>query len=627
MKYPMTLVTLLLLSGCGGGGDNTQTTEVVKTNTAPTMTGTFSVNSKAETMTSAAFDLIDAENDTITVTIANQPNWLTYKVENKQLILEVAPSLFDLGSTQLNVAISDGKLSNSYPLTVNVDDNPSKWYATTAKIEEFTGTWRNAANDTTLSLQAQGPSLYVQGNRAWFARQENDATKLNFELTDYNCESGFGECAADGNISLKIIAKSATQLRAQLTNNDGTSDLTFVNNQTNTINGTLNLVEHNYKKAPFLLNFNQITTENHQTNKILVPLKLYPKTPGIKYFSWTDVAIEGYFDNGNFIITKNDSEADATIQLARDGSSRYFDFTVKVTAVNFQKITDSKYLVNSTIVITPTEEITNTDLQDYAGLADYIATKNASSLLQPVEKTTFNFEKGKTYVSKFINEQQGTFAGLSYLVGDVKLTISTDTSGYFTRTTTDGDIASNQPVSLIKSADALTIGSTDRIRKYEFYKTLSGETVMSTNYYDDNGNIGRVNLTQLNEYQSSFTEADYQGLVIQEPNEGLYIDFTMPLSHYYMPELSNADTNMVSKFSNGKFLFMSKYSCHGIESFDECETLHIENNESYAKRSLELYKNESGDISAIYSVYYSNPENPSSSYTYETIRRFKKVNF
>lgn len=127
MKFPAVLavliLTTLILAGCGGGGGSSQAAPAA--NNAPTISGqpaTAVVAGQAYSFTPSAND---ADGDTLTFSISNQPSWASFSNSTGQL--SGTPASGDVGTYQnVTISVSDGQASaalSAFNISVNAQNS------------------------------------------------------------------------------------------------------------------------------------------------------------------------------------------------------------------------------------------------------------------------------------------------------------------------------------------------------------------------------------------------------------------------------------------------------------------------------------------------------------------------
>jgi len=116
VKLLAALVSVLMITACGGGGGGSSDTPPPApepepaANNAPTISGSpvavISIGENYSFTPTAS----DQDNDTLTFSVANQPSWLTVDPQTGEL--SGVPSINDLGSSSdIVISVSDGSVS------------------------------------------------------------------------------------------------------------------------------------------------------------------------------------------------------------------------------------------------------------------------------------------------------------------------------------------------------------------------------------------------------------------------------------------------------------------------------------------------------------------------------------
>jgi hypothetical protein len=116
----------LALSACGGSSDD-KVVEVIEdiVNSAPTISSSAVTTIESGTAYSYALVSADADGDTLTMTAANLPAWLTF--DSATGILSGTPADTDEGDTAITLTVSDGtdEITQSFTVSVTVPVPPN----------------------------------------------------------------------------------------------------------------------------------------------------------------------------------------------------------------------------------------------------------------------------------------------------------------------------------------------------------------------------------------------------------------------------------------------------------------------------------------------------------------------
>jgi hypothetical protein len=135
-----------LLTACGGGSGKADIVPA-KINTAPVLVGPLSMQLTASSIGETNLALQDAENDPLTLSYTDKPNWVEAVATSNQLKFTARPGLFQVGTSKFTVRLSDGKAHADYIITLNVADDPTKWVQISTPRTDFIGQWSFSTGD------------------------------------------------------------------------------------------------------------------------------------------------------------------------------------------------------------------------------------------------------------------------------------------------------------------------------------------------------------------------------------------------------------------------------------------------------------------------------------------------
>lgn len=213
-KGMLILAYCLLLAGCGGSGGGSSDSGSGVANTAPVISGALSFDTKVLESRVLSYAVTDAEQDAVTVSFANKPEWIESSLQNNQLTLSMQPDFFDIKNHAFSMTLSDGKSKNTYNFTVNVTDDSQRWVQLNKAESDFVGQW-SFDNNSTLVLYPNNKGLYIQ--------QDGNISKLTWQYW-----SGYVElhteklsCVADCSETIEIyMIAEKDQLRRLVLESD-----------------------------------------------------------------------------------------------------------------------------------------------------------------------------------------------------------------------------------------------------------------------------------------------------------------------------------------------------------------------------------------------------------------------
>ncbi|MEC8139221.1 MAG: hypothetical protein VX058_03565 [Pseudomonadota bacterium] len=205
----------LALTACGGGSSTDKTPDVkIEQNTAPTLSGSLTLSAKALESTNLVVDLKDEQNDSVTTTIIDKPEWLTVTTSSNQVTFSAEPSLFEVANHAFTVEVSDGKASNQYTLTVNVAENRAAWQPIELSNSEVMGNWQSSDGSVELVFATEDAGVIAQnGELSRFDWSNPDVIALNTQAID--C---LQECNQQALLEMEVLAKRDDAIRVELFN-------------------------------------------------------------------------------------------------------------------------------------------------------------------------------------------------------------------------------------------------------------------------------------------------------------------------------------------------------------------------------------------------------------------------
>jgi hypothetical protein len=169
-KFNKSIIVLSLgiaLSACGGSSDD-KVVEIIEdiVNSAPTISSTAVTTVESGTAYSYSLVAADADGDTLTMTAANLPTWLSFDTSTG--ILSGTPADSDEGDTAITLTVSDGTddITQSFTVSVTVPvpannaaviTSTAVTAATVGEVYSYTLTATDADADDTLTMTATIP--------------------------------------------------------------------------------------------------------------------------------------------------------------------------------------------------------------------------------------------------------------------------------------------------------------------------------------------------------------------------------------------------------------------------------------------------------------------------------------
>ena len=185
MKKILITALAVALTGCGGSSSETNSTQQQVTNNIPTLSGQLSLDTKAMSSASLILNMLDDDNDALTLTIAEQPDWLTLAIDGKQATLNAKPDFFDIGEYTLQATVSDGKASKAYQLIITISDDPTKWQQVELSTSELAGIWTTNNEEAKFIFSPNNYGAHILNSELTsFAYQKSNEGDLQLQLHD-----------------------------------------------------------------------------------------------------------------------------------------------------------------------------------------------------------------------------------------------------------------------------------------------------------------------------------------------------------------------------------------------------------------------------------------------------------
>ena len=268
LKTTAACVLTFLLSACGGGSSSEEQQKAV--NNKPTIAGEFNFALAAGSNLKHTLTVSDKDNDPVTVSLVNKPDWLSYELHENTLTLSASPTLFDMAKHQIDLSISDGKESSQFNLNIDVQYDATNFpdEAITLSDEELIGTW---TSDDSSSI------FYFSADETGFAKIENDnflfywrnPDDIELNTQEFEC---IRNCMRSEFIPIEVLAKKENSIRAKKYTSE--TEFTWL---------TLNKGE---QKS---LNFNTLSDQRQEQSLRLSHLG---NEEGVTYTFFANVAIE-----------------------------------------------------------------------------------------------------------------------------------------------------------------------------------------------------------------------------------------------------------------------------------------------------------------------------------------------
>lgn len=636
IKFTPLIFILFLLSACGGGSssDSPAPAPAPAPNTAPTMSGTFTSDAKAMQKTVVVFDIADAENDSLTLAITEQPQWLSFELSNNnQVTITIEPDFFDIDNYELALSLSDGKASTEYKFIVDVIDNPAQWQHVDMTEQELIGTWSTDENGgLSLTFFENDKGLYFSDNKLVPHSWELDGT-IVVDIQQPGCNSS---CGIIDFMEVALLAQEGDKLRVEIDIEDGVRQyVNLTKEQSN------EFIYENFINIPQAA-YNTLSVVKVDDGIANIGVTVEDISLGdTSYGSFFTIEGNLIDKSGHFDISLTSSNK---LLDGKTGSFYNFDtnqeeelmFDVIVDNVELQSISSGFVIVKVLYHAELLTDIEPSKYNNYNNLGHSLEPKYTYDVLNGIsENNEVNLNLNTSYAARLLPIVSTNIDGVDYRGGASVFKFVSDKDGE-TKLKVAGENSSiTQNFSWSKDGGILTVTIDGNTRAHQFYTLPNGMLGLSLTFEED-GTETRTSIYEFSEvtennlnaekyigqfetqYQSFFGNLSYSDMKIGANGRG-------DNSYFGGDELKD-----FWKFEeDGSISFINSYDCPNAYSsaldFDACYAeakTNMLNSFGFAIRSYKLLS----VIDDTYIFQYGyRAKYAEEDWAYESIRRFKKV--
>jgi hypothetical protein len=503
-RIPLLVLSVLFLSACGGGSSSPSTPAV---NTAPTLAGAFVINATANESINLVLTAADAQDDAVTVSIANSPEWLTSSLSANQFTITATPSLFDIGEQTISLSISDGNLSTRYDVVIQVADNPSSYVDVDLNRENIQGNWALSDGSQLHFTAEDGLLVKADGDLASIGWSFNDESFV-VDVEQFGCNLA---CENIDSFEFRGVAQNESEFMLLIESDNAERKLLKLSpivpsKPTSGAYSTLTLSSGSIFD----------TTQNN--TKALFNLD-YLFFVDFKFRGSGRVTLESFITNnpdGTFSLTEEDSLV-ASAGIVESFRNERFDFTFPIPfkiQINDAKIENmGGGLVQVSATFTSeidTSQYADLPIDDYTGLREFLdAQITATALYAKMETVDFpSFEQGDSYLLTMngVDEQSTQFSVISKL----------NVTGSDTAELSIENLSPNNPSTINASVtyaiegNKLTLQGPSSSEDYYLYRNRFGRLITS-GYQDSLARLGNYSSEFVKFEAATITEADLVG--------------------------------------------------------------------------------------------------------------------
>ena len=634
---PVVLCTAVL-TACGGsgGGSSPQPSTPSPTpapNEAPTISGTFTLNAKAAQSNKIVLNTADKENDQLSFSIANKPDWISFNLTDNQLELDFQPGFFDIDNYQLKFRISDGKDATEYDFNLVVEDNREQWQEIKMTEAETIGIWSDKTETTRFVFLENEMGMYADNG---------DSKSISWSVFDtadisvYEAGCFQNTCPQIDFFEMSIVAREQDRIRVRLLRNDDSERVINLTKEQNT------QATAKYYIPLFEAALYSTSIIDAETNSAQIRLRSANIEFGLGTFITPSFnAISEVNFNGQDYTPVNSSPLLVRADMG-------FTFENKITG-DFTRLNFNAFATNLVIqtsesgVLTASADIhleLNSDLgafqiADFEGLSSELTGIKASTVLQSILPASNEVAliAGKSYTGRIIGDDISLSSSIlsdsvNYQFGGSVFRILDDSQGSMPLKIAgiNEEIQTNFTWQLEGNTWSTNVNGVEAT--HELLALPNGKTGMTSSFTRDDGSIG-VNVYTLNELSdATFSASDYLG-TFKHSTVNLFADrarYTRVLSDQradYLGSL-NAEPNELWKYeSDGSISMIRDSYCSATIEYDSCFNNRFNDSARIMEvRNFKLLAIEGNTYKFQYSVFR---RQGNSSYTAtQSIRYFEK---
>lgn len=561
MKKLLITTLSLVLAGCGGGSSDDSTQQQEATNNPPSLVGQLTLETKAMSSASFTLDMKDDDNDTLTLAIANQPEWLTLTTNGTEATLKVEPDFFDIGEYTFQAILSDGHASKDYQLTITINDDPSKWQKIKLSSSELAGIWSTSDEKTKFIFGQNNAGAHILNNELT-SFDYQVSSEGDIALTRY----GSGVCYSYCNISdLTVVASDNESLRVHFKNETEEHVLNLHVQDLAAVTPSYLTDEGSYPSE----NISVVGSDSHLYSYLKVDT-------GNGSFS-RSVKVTGKLSNNQITADSNSQLFQINFYNMKTGLYETLELAVNINAIDILYSDDKFFFAeqsHSTALLT---DLGTYNTEDFQGL-DKALSNQTNLIIQekiaPISVPDLN--SGSIYTGRLLSSEFETEDGTLRANPVFKVNTQTEFS-----------VTSYFPHQAEKIETVLTINNDGEKLSYSYdNNNYSAKFFQKAN--------GDIFLAQNNEgfYQGSlFSEVNSSNTIKYEDVIGLYIDpslsnsdskeffaFTEDERSLFsssttgdLPELNTElETDNFWTIKNNRILVINNFSCPSASSYESC---------------------------------------------------------
>ncbi|MBO9489949.1 hypothetical protein J7384_06205 [Endozoicomonas sp. G2_1] len=639
---PVVLFTLAL-TACGGsgGGSSPQPSTPIPApapapapNEAPTISGTFTLNAKAAQSNKIVLNTADKENDQLSFSIADKPDWISFRLTENQLELDFQPGFFDIDDYQFKFRISDGKDATEYDFNLVVEDNREKWQEIRMTEADTIGIWSDKTEATRFIFLENEMGIYTYNGET---KSLSWSAFSTFDISVYEAGCFQSTCPQIDFFEMSIVAQEQGRIRVRLLRNDNSErviNLTKENNTQATAKYYIPLSEAALYST---------STIDVETNSAQIRLRTADIAFGLTTFITPsfNATSEVNFNNQNYtpvnsspILVRDDMGF--TFENKITGDFTRLNFNAFATNLVIQTLESGILIASADIHLELNSDLGSFQIADFEGLSAELTGIKASTVLQSVLPVTSEVAliAGKNYTGRIIGDDMPLTSStlsesVNYQFGGSVFRILDDSQGSMTLKIAGINEGIQTNFTWQLEGNTLSTNVNGVEATHELLALPNGKIGMTSSFARDDGSIG-VNIYTLNELtDSTFSASDYLG-TFKHSTVNLFsnrIRYTRVLSDQradYFGSLDTEPSELWKYESDGSISMIRDSYCSNSIEYDTCFNDRFNNiNRSMLVRNYKLLAIEKNIYKFQYSIFRRTTDGNYS--TSQSIRYFEKL--
>lgn len=483
-KYA-TMTSALMLAACGGPDS---------TNRVPTVSGELTQTFKTEAESQFSLSLQDADGDSLTLSLTEQPDWLSLDVSNNQATFTVNPRFYNIGEHEIELSLFDGTDLITRTLSLKVEDNPEAHQEVTLNADELAGSW----------VFNNGYQLHLYGDsRGLWKTPENNFFPINWNISEdaqslsltVHLPSCVERCDPIENIELNMVFSEGEHARIGVLKEDESTAFANATKQSDSA-----MPVGNYYQLGALAN-GRMAHFDSESNNVSFNARIANDSFESFAFVFADTQIDAEYQSNDdntasTFTTSAELFNDSGVSFidTEDGLETTFAFNFSAESIDVRFSDEHLSIIEVGIKQTLLADLTNEEIERFQGLQAYL-DQDITVWIEyvPLQDAALTLEAGKHYASTFpFSNLDSIEQGEAEFHNHTTLSIIDETQATLSTLLSNDVPLANQEVTYSIEGNQLTIEHGDTPMIYSFFETPNGQVLSSIQ--GENGELSAMNV-------------------------------------------------------------------------------------------------------------------------------------